>query len=421
MNKKDKKDKKAFLNDPNVRGFIDWLNLEGPNLPIHLQVKKSRFVPVSIDQKFTGIEKAINYYCWKSAGMVKGDWHDCSATLSRLSKSLKNTLANGDDHQTLEACKDILSWGGNRSWKRGAWPFLERIHGISSYLQTCKSTLDLSVADLEDLGKVQHLNSMLTKVHALASDDGLPIYDSRVAAAIAVLVELWRRAKGLWQTPLPQLLVFPSVYGGRSVDDAFVDAKSPGVLTGNQNQATQWASAKVRLGWIMQELLSRNSWFAEAIPGTKNVPLKFRMHAAEASLFMLGYDVSCLHSLPVPAASRGSGATSSKTTTPLSGGGSEIRYSGTSSTGFTGKWGSSSFKISPGLLSSIITEFSGQKLIPLGASRTSPSAESFGEWLDLESAAHSGMASAIAAVLVNEGYASSVKAIKGKSIYLSFK
>lgn len=405
-----------FLKDPSVCDFIEWITMQGPYLPIHLKVQKSRFVPVTINKTFTGIQNTVSHYSWKSMGMTKGDWKECSEFLTGLSRSLKEALAAGSNADTLKACKDILAWGGNRSWKRGAWPFLNSKPDLVGYLTSCKSVLALSSANHFQLhGKVGHMNSMLTKVHALASDDGLPIYDSRVAAAIAVLVELWRRDRGLWKNPLPKNLIFPSVYGARSVLDAFPDAINPGILTGKASEAASWATAKVRLGWIMEQVLKENtSWFGD-IPQFQN-----RMHALEASLFMLGYDVTCMHK-ENSVASLGLKNSLTKKILPLSGNGTEIHYQELPTGGFDVCWGSAHFKINNGLINSILTEFAGQKNVALGASRTNPTPASLGEWLHAESYTLSGMSSPIAAILVNEGIATMDESKRGKAIYLSFE
>ena len=260
---------------------------------------------------------------------------------------------------------------------------------------------------------------MLTKVHSLASNDGLPIYDSRVAAAIAVLVELWRRSEGLDTKPLPETLTFPSVYGGRSVLEVFSGAISPGVLTGIPGQADQWASAKVRLGWLMQELLMKNpEWFPKGLLSATN-----RMHAFEAALFMLGYDVTCLSST-----SAGSKSMTRTSSSPVGKQPNERHPLAVAEVQFS----------TVGLLSKVSRCLGGVPnsrsvldywkaflwnflvrsvfhLAPLGLTQAEGS---FGYWLDLETSANSGMASAIAAVLVNEGYASKISGTKGKTIYL---
>jgi hypothetical protein len=61
---------------------------------------------------------------------------------------------------------------------------------------------------------------------------------------------------------------------------------------GAPETAGQWASAKVRLGWFMESIQGRlPKLFAECCPAPS---LADRMHAFEASLFMVGHDVRCL-------------------------------------------------------------------------------------------------------------------------------
>ncbi len=137
---------------------------------------------------------------------------------------------------------------------------------------------------------VQMMNSMVTKVHAFYANDGLPIYDSRVAAAIASLIELWRHQTGKTHTALPETLKFPALQKARSVHRCFPHAKSPGVISyGQPNTVIDWSSAKVRLGWLMQGILANQALL-------KDQSLAEQMRAFEAVLFMIGYDVNSLNS-----------------------------------------------------------------------------------------------------------------------------
>lgn len=61
---------------------------------------------------------------------------------------------------------------------------------------------------------------------------------------------------------------------------------------GAPETAGQWASAKVRLGWIMESILEKPpKLFSDCRPAPS---LADRMHSFEASLFMVGCDVTCL-------------------------------------------------------------------------------------------------------------------------------
>jgi hypothetical protein len=70
------------------------------------------------------------------------------------------------------------------------------------------------------------------------------------------------------------------------------DAMLPGVMSYEPSYeartARSWSEAKIRLGWLMQRIL------ADA-PGLFKGSMPERMHAFEASLFMIGYDVACLN------------------------------------------------------------------------------------------------------------------------------
>lgn len=447
--------KTDFLNDANVEDFIEWLaypsegdfpainagHTDGKesfsllSFPICLSIKKSRFVPMGITVRVNGIENVLRHYMWKSAGMAKGDWPETKTCLTALSVALRAAVGSSDNSATLNACSAILKWGGNRNWKVGAYPFL---HGLDSaetlwqYITNTGASFSLATADESKLTPtVSLMNAMLTKVHALYASDGLPIYDSRVAAAIASLVEMWRVDTGKSGTSLPPRLAFPATMTSRTVLRLFPHANHPGVmLYGAPDTVAQWSSAKVRLGWILESVLTKLPGLFSTCCATPS--LADRMHAFEASLFMIGYDVTCLDcklgeeppseykkalkSLTQPLSSAGP----HKTITTLSGRGCPISYSGDIETGFEVKWGELRFKLDPEFLRDIESEFVGRRGVPLGASMTGTIPDdSLGKWIVDEGWASPRYASAISAVLYAEGIITSVSKI-GRGIVLDF-
>ena len=289
--------KQAFLADQDVDDFLAWLARELPRLKVRLDIKRSRFVPSGLKVDVTGLESVLAHYTWKSHGMASGNWAEASAHLTNLAHRLRDAVQRDSDLDALDACRDILQWGGNRNWNTGAYPFLSARAAAGVLCQYLKNTGAAFALDTANVGAlvppVETLNSMLTKVHALYAADGLPIYDSRVAAAIASLVGMWRVATDKDGDPPPASLTFPATTASRTVRGRFPHASSPGVMAYGAPETTgQWASAKVRLGWIMESILGRiPSLFSECCPAPS---LADRMHAFEASLFMVGYDVSCL-------------------------------------------------------------------------------------------------------------------------------
>jgi len=289
--------KQAFLANQDVENFLVWLARELPRLKIRLDIKRSRFVPSALKVDVTGLDSILVHYSWRSHGMATGDWAETTARLAALAQTLRDAVQRDSNPDALDACRDILQWGGNRNWNRGAYPFLEARAAagvLCRYLRDAGDAFALDTADVDAIvPPVELLNSMLTKVHALYAADGLPIYDSRVAAAIASIVEIWRVATGKSGDPLPAMLAFPATAASRTVRGLFTHANAPGVMAyGAPETAGQWASAKVRLAWIMESVLGRLPELFSACCPVPN--LADRMHALEVSLFMVGYDVKCL-------------------------------------------------------------------------------------------------------------------------------
>lgn len=288
-----------FLRVPMVADFAVWLGNTLPTLRVELNLKQSRFVPTSVRVTTVGIDQVLSNYVWRSVGMQTGDWHETRSRLAALSGALTAAVKANDDTAALAACQAILAWGGDRNANVGASPFLQALADngtLCLYLRHTTSAFALASADIHQVcPPVECLNAMLTKVHALCASDGLPIYDSRVAAATATLVELWRVQTGRSGASLPAALAFPATERSRTVRHLLPKARAPGVIPrGAPTTCAQWASAKVRLGWLMAHVLTQAPGVLSACCPAPS--LADRMHAFEASLFMIGYDVQCLAS-----------------------------------------------------------------------------------------------------------------------------
>jgi len=286
--------REEFLVQPEVESFIAWLAANLPALTFKLRFKASKFVPGGLTVDVQGIEQIVEHYRWKASwydanrSVVESmTWVQTQRSLGQLREWLSAAVNAGDEQQALQACLQILRWGG----VTGAIPFLHRLAAqgeLSSYLQKMAGLMSLDGDnDLDELNEssVERFDSGLTKIHALLDLSGSPIYDSRVGAAIAMLYSLFRQQ---WAGRGKPLLRFPS--GGARGDQA----RNPGAFLNNlaapqfsSIEYAEWARWQVRLGWIIRALLERTGWFADqgAMPA--------RCHAFEASLFMLGYDLRC--------------------------------------------------------------------------------------------------------------------------------
>ncbi len=278
-----KMNRRNFILNPEVASFSQWLSHCLTTVIVNLNLKNSKFVRGGLIAQATGVNQLITYYRWN------GDWAHNTTLISAFRTQLANELNSNSSQQTLfNVCQEVLVWGGDRNSKNGATPFLqEKLQNgtLREYLAKSKACINLNDADTNNIQAIESMNSMLTKVHAFIADDGFPIYDSRVAAAVAALVEIYRLNNHLnWKT-VPAVLKFPSLDRKRTVQHLSATALSHG----NMNRNTQeWTDANIRLGWILQEVIQSS----QLLKDQGDVPT--RMHSLEACLFMMGYDLTCL-------------------------------------------------------------------------------------------------------------------------------
>lgn len=291
--------REQFLAQPEIESFIAWLATNLPRLTFKLRFKSSPLVPGGLTADVRGIEQVLGHYRWKASWQDSHQrpvdsqtWAETQRSLGQLRQWLTSAVKRGDEQQALQACLQILRWGG----VRGAIAFLHRLAArgeLSRYLQKMAGLMTLDGDhDLDDLdaSSVERFDAGLTKIHALFDSSGSPIYDSRVGAAIGMLYSLFRQQ---WTGGGKPLLAFPSgAARGNQIRNpgAFLNGLAAPQFSSISYEA--WARWQVRLGWIIRALLERTGWFTEqgALPA--------RCHAFEASLFVLGYDLRCFGCTP---------------------------------------------------------------------------------------------------------------------------
>ena len=296
--------RQMFLQDADVREFAEWLAGHLPHLKVRLNKNVSPYRPNGLVAETTFDQLVPDCYRWRFTGMAIGDWQETMIRMKELSTELRAAVAHQDPQGTRIACEAIVEWGADRNSRVGASAYLVSLgEKLPLYLQVTGQALRL--ADPDPTGSfrsIPRMNSALCKIHSLYAVDGLPIYESRVAAAIGTLVEIWRRRSGRGSAPLSPMLRFPAVGNQlqRRVRRAFPDAVDPGVLSYNLGSeiatAGRWASAAVRVGLLMEETLRRSplelfvAWPKRHSSHTSEA----RMAAFIGALFMAGYDPQCM-------------------------------------------------------------------------------------------------------------------------------
>ena len=171
--------REQFLAQPEVESFVAWLAANLPALTFKLRFKSSNFVPGGLTVEVQGIERILELYRWKASwhdsnqNVVESEtWAETQRSLGQLREWLTSAVNAGDDRQALQACLQILRWGG----VRGAIPFLQRLAAkgeLSGYLKKMAGLMKLDGDnDLDDLDARQlahvleeHLVPFLRREH----------------------------------------------------------------------------------------------------------------------------------------------------------------------------------------------------------------------------------------------------------------
>jgi hypothetical protein len=296
--------RQLFLQDAGVREFAEWLAGHATRLPVRLNMSVSPYMPQGLIATTTFEQLVPDCYAWRFTGMATGDWRETLLRMRELSTALRAAVGQQDPTATHAACEAIIEWGADRNSRVGASAYLVSLgEKLPLYLKVTANALRLSDPDPSGTFRnIPRMNSTLCKIHSLYAADGLPIYESRIAAAMATLVEMWRRDAGRADQPLPPMLRFPAVGNQlqRRVRRAFPDAADPGVLSYNLGSeiatAGRWASAAVRVGLVAEEMLRRSplNHFVAYPKRHASHTVEARMAAFVGALFMAGYEPRCL-------------------------------------------------------------------------------------------------------------------------------
>ena len=239
-----------------ANSFSKWLASEADNLTFKFGILSSARVPGGINCSAMGLEETLSLYRWRSdwtcgtTSSSSNDWCTTKVSLNALKALICSAVEAGDRDVVRKACSAVLEWGGDRNPNKGAMRFLRRLNDeLPVYLTRMREVLSLDNVGFDRIGEVKCMNAMMTKIHALLADDGLPIYDSRVAGAAGALVELYRRNTGQNWSYIPDELNFPSTDPSkekkRRACRLTPNAMLPDHLYYNQpGMTTKWAKAK---------------------------------------------------------------------------------------------------------------------------------------------------------------------------------
>jgi len=281
--------KDDYLNNADVKEFTKWLATALNDKSI----THSYTMPGDKQICFSGLEDALDQYNWDFIVKVPGekstragkDYDDNEKTLAVLSKGLEDAIKLTNDHEKNQALCDwssaVMQWGGVTAWNVDWLKTNVNILAIE-ITNTCNKLVGNN-DDTAILKPITRFNAGMTKVYSLLLEDFI-IYDSRVAAALAWLVDRWCPAN----LPVPELLQFHCMPPKEGNNPGIRKIRNPShgmhsfpAMGSNSARHAHW---NLRASWILAKAIntSKETKFHE-----KDNPLR----ALEAALFMWGYDL----------------------------------------------------------------------------------------------------------------------------------
>lgn len=261
--------KDVYLRDPLVNGFIDFL-VE------YLDEKKSFhhkyfYKKEKVRYVFSSFQDALIKYSWKGS-FDENEW-----LLVNFSNRLRKSFLEENAENIYSVMLEILEWGGVLSGNKNKIFKLKEDQNLISEFNKNVDYLSSNNIDL-DLSKSVLMNSGFTKIYALLIDDFI-IYDSRVGAAMCLLVKQYLELIGF--VSIPETLDF--AYGIKKGEKG-PSSRNPSTNTLifkklNTNNLLH-IKCNIMANWIISESLkrSRESTFKT-------------LRQVEAALFMIGYSV----------------------------------------------------------------------------------------------------------------------------------
>lgn len=270
-----------YLQDPDVGDFLNWAE------PL---VRIERCLPVSEQQPFVTLSDAFEDYKWDFSVTLPGEgkpqggssYERTVSVLTALRKQLFESEKRGDADEFRQAAAAVLHWGrvGGHNEK-----YLDRLGDEALPRLTSNARLlDPATAELGRLSVVAPMNSGYSKIYSLLVD-GLPIYDSRVACALASLVRMFCHEEGREAVPEALRVDVPLDRATVCRDPSCEQFRFERIAAGS---TTRYARSNVKAAWLLGKLAKHPPFSQESDP----------LHALQSALFMIGYaplDRPCSH------------------------------------------------------------------------------------------------------------------------------
>ena len=275
---------------PHVSLFIEWLagELDSSTLFRHQYLDRRSGQYWQCDSLFG----AYQAYAWNHPGNARLGFNPgvSAASNARALEALRQDLlaAGSDDKRMLLAAVDVMAWGGVTA-RNAAW-LADNRAGLGRMVQVVKDALSANDPDASVLRSPSlRFNSGMTKVYSLICPDFI-IYDSRVAAALGMLVVKYCQAKDIEE--VPEALRFPWAAAKEDKLARLPKRRDPSTGTlrfKRLRSGSHHALWNMRASWVLSQVLAHP--LAAGSPFQSLAAPENPLRALEAALFMIGYDL----------------------------------------------------------------------------------------------------------------------------------
>lgn len=273
-----------------VKAFIEWLAQHlGSNQPL-----KHEYVNRKTGKRwqFADLYDAFKQYEWYHSGVphLKVSAGSCAVSNNQALDAMStDLLAATCDNMMLRGTKAMMSWGGvsahNNQWLE------DNQDGLAKTIEQVAEVLRVGDLDSPQFRADIRFNAGMTKVYSVICQDFI-IYDSRVAAALGMLVIIYCEEKGL--RTVPDGLRFPWAPAKEGESAAVPKRRNP-----SKNKAFKFPGLRrgshhalwnMRASWVLSQALAH----PHAKSSQFHVGGGSALRKLEMALFMIGYDLGTL-------------------------------------------------------------------------------------------------------------------------------
>lgn len=275
--------KNDYLADATVNAFIRWAfpMLDSPGALVHeyLTVKTDNlFRCHNLYDAYQKFKKCFTYT--DSQGRLHTAWdrERNQQTVDMLSGYLRESVDNGDSRLCLSTCIAIQNWGGTPG---DVAPLRHMEPCLVEYLRAVRVMLDDETFRLDCAQNDEIiLTPGFSRIYGLLLDNFL-IYESRVAAAICMLVRRFCIEEGIDHVPEHLMFGRPDIKSQARRNPSCLRYRFPVM----RSSSAMYLSSNMRASWLMRALLDYND------NSFLFLPRDSQLLALGKALFMIGYEV----------------------------------------------------------------------------------------------------------------------------------